>query len=216
MRTALLAAILGGCTVLSPAAGPVRMVPGVGSVYRASQEEGERQLAAGPLALEDKFLYADGRWVDIGYDEQEDRITSHQWLRDRLVDAAEDDTIRFYHLHPPDKGGAVSGPSLADLVHHAALERSYPDKRVISAVIGPGVCYIYDTSDCFDPALFPPVRTPSPPTVGDLYAYALQKHVSPYEWAPDEEWYVFSLVTLGMGITVERERIDPPAADGSR
>jgi hypothetical protein len=105
-------------TGAAEAVSEIQVRKGFGCVYIGSQESGENQLdqLARRATREDAWLFLDGLWIDVGYDER-DRSVLCSWeavrsLTNNLVDAE----LVWYHIHPiaSDSTG-VHPPSIEDI-----------------------------------------------------------------------------------------------------
>ena len=120
--------------------------------YKMAQEKGERLLMKErEKGMEDAFLYADGEWTDIGYDEKEHSVLNDDHTIDYFIKERNPEEITFYHLHPSKENLA---PSHFDVLRDAFFRKRYPDKEIHSRVAAAGGYWEYRTTEDFNAPAF--------------------------------------------------------------
>lgn len=104
-----------------------------GSVYEATRPFGEKQLdnLAKTSATEDAWLFAMGRWIDIGLDEKAKGVLLDEGTALEALEAAGRTSATgttFYHIHPFDTDATfVDPPSVQDIQALAFLKGDHAE-----------------------------------------------------------------------------------------
>ncbi|MBN1837923.1 MAG: hypothetical protein JW820_18845 [Spirochaetales bacterium] len=112
----------------APAQEPVsglRVREGVGHTYAGSRQSGEARLdsLAREVVREDAWLYADGLWVDIGYDERATSVLCSLAAIRAAADLAHGADLIWYHVHPRRSAPVgVHPPSVEDIAALCVLK----------------------------------------------------------------------------------------------
>jgi len=121
----------------------VEIVEGTGSTYRLTLEQGIEQLASRDDEIEDAWIYHDGIWVDVGYDQNKTGSKIDPKLLADHIEASSGD-LYFVHDHndllPPSHNDFFFDGELAYLARGTG-------KDTQSIVVGSGIYWEYGLSE---------------------------------------------------------------------
>ncbi|MBM3199750.1 hypothetical protein FJZ53_02345 [Candidatus Woesearchaeota archaeon] len=130
---------------------------GKGHVYTVSENEGNKQLReiAKTTDKEDGWVYAAGKWYDVGESEKEDSVTI--CLKDAvkyLKKHKGEKEAKFAHVHPKKTAEeSIAPPSSYDIFTHGKLKRMLKNSLKMSLIseahTSHGV-WTYDITDALE------------------------------------------------------------------
>jgi hypothetical protein len=144
---------LNGSDPMDAPVAEIRVREGFGHLYRGAQQQGELCLhrLAQTALREDAWIYMEGFWVDVGYDE-EPRGVNCTWEAVRsLPDITAGRDLVWYHIHPQaGNPNTIHPPSCKDIIALARLKMLCGDafdSRLTGKVLDGAGVWIVDLSE---------------------------------------------------------------------